>query len=77
MACCSALDSGMVLDCSPGDFSLMGSTPNPQGKEQVLLVKMAHGRTGRAGVLKAEKDFPNGGLRGAGSGSSTIVSVSV
>ncbi len=52
----------MVLDCSPGDFSSMGSTTNPPRKEQVLLVKMAHGCAGGASVLKAEKDLPNGGL---------------
>src|SRR5437870_13365150 len=52
----------MVLDLPPDNFPLMRSTPNAPGKEQVLLVKVAHGRKSRSGVLKALKDLSNGGL---------------
>ena len=52
----------VVLDGSPGDFSLMGSTADSPRKEQMLLVKVAHGRTGGASVLKAAKDLANARL---------------
>src|SRR5437868_1713370 len=52
----------MMLDLSPHNLSLMWTTPDPPGKEQMLLVKVANRRTGRSGVLKAVKDLPNGGL---------------
>lgn len=52
----------VVLNWSPGAFSLMGSTVNPPRKEQVVLVKMANRRTGRASVLKAAKDLTNARL---------------
>ena len=39
-----------------------GTTTNPSRKEQVVLVKVAHGRTGGPCMLKAEKDLPNGRL---------------
>src|SRR6266700_4477751 len=52
----------VVLNWPPGEFSLMGSTANPSGKEQVLLVKMANRCKRRACVLKTAKDFPNGRL---------------
>src|SRR5207302_3415456 len=72
---CSSIDIGsciswvvqhpqhiMMLDLSPHNLSVMWTTPDPPGKEQMLLVKVAHRRTGRSGVLKACKDLPNGGL---------------
>jgi hypothetical protein len=40
----------------------MGPAPDPPGKEQMFLVKVANGRKSRSGVLKAVKDLPNGGL---------------
>jgi len=52
----------MVLDFSPRNLSLMGSTTNPPRKEQPFLVKMANGRECRASLLKAEKDFVNARL---------------
>jgi hypothetical protein len=52
----------MVFDLSPHHFSLMRPTPNPPRKEQVVLVKVAHGRKSRSRMLKAAKDLPNGGL---------------
>ena len=39
-----------------------GTTPNPSREEQVVLVKVAYGRTGGPGMLKAEKDLTNGRL---------------
>src|SRR6266496_3931219 len=52
----------MMLDLSPHNFSLMRSTSNPPRKEQLFLVKVTNGRKGRSSMLKAVKDFPNGGL---------------
>ena len=52
----------MMLDLSPHNFSLMRPAPNPPGKEQMFLVKVANGRKSRSGVLKAVKDLANGGL---------------
>src|SRR5579872_6202855 len=52
----------VVLNWSPGEFSLMGSPAKPSWKEQVLLVKVAHGRKSGASVLEAEKNFPDSSL---------------
>src|SRR5436309_12773645 len=52
----------MMLDLSPHYFSLMWPTPDPPGKEELLLAKVTNGREGRSGVLKAVKDLLNGGL---------------
>src|SRR5712691_3466382 len=52
----------MVFYLSPHNFSLMRPAPNPPGKEQTFLVKVANGRKSRSGVPKAVKDLLNGGL---------------
>jgi hypothetical protein len=52
----------MVFYLSPHNFSLMRPTPNPPRKEQMFLVKVAHGCKSRSGVPKAVKDLANGGL---------------
>ena len=52
----------MVLDLSPHNLSVMWTAPDPPRKEEVFPAKVAHRRTGRAGLLKAVKDLPNGGL---------------
>src|SRR5258708_35849196 len=52
----------VVLDFSPQDFSLMGSTPDASREKQVLLMKVANRGAGRSGVLEQANDLANGGL---------------
>ena len=52
----------VVLNSSPGDFSLMRSATDSPREEQMMLVKVAHRRTGGSCVLEAEKDLPDGSL---------------
>src|SRR5512142_729493 len=52
----------VVLDWSPGEFSLMRSTADSPRREQVVLVKVANRCKCGASVLEAAEDLPNGCL---------------
>ena len=52
----------VVLNWSPGEFSLMGPMSDSAWKEEVMLVKVAHRRKSGASVLEGEKNFPESSL---------------